>query len=159
MVDMCYCVHLCVIRTVVGSFRYVCRGSCTASHYHDSNPINFKLIKYLLLLVCFESNCDLFSIVKQTIFRNVYKNNLFSLFSPQVCHGCSTGQDFIATFLPNYYTKSQRLQLVLTARYSEAKVLIEVCAWFAPHQGCLINNCSFIASCGMPERENRVNIY
>ncbi|XP_059921972.1 IgGFc-binding protein-like [Gadus macrocephalus] len=43
-----------------------------------------------------------------------------------VCHGCSTGRDFIATFLPNYYTNNQRLQLVLTARESEAKVLIEV---------------------------------
>ncbi|KAK0155591.1 IgGFc-binding protein [Merluccius polli] len=41
-----------------------------------------------------------------------------------VCQGCSTGRDFIATFLPNY--GSGKLQLILTARESAAKVHIEV---------------------------------
>ncbi|CAL8248394.1 unnamed protein product [Lota lota] len=43
-----------------------------------------------------------------------------------VCHGCSTGRDFIATFLPNYVGGPPKLQLVVTARRSEATVNIKV---------------------------------
>ncbi|XP_071324408.1 IgGFc-binding protein-like [Trachinotus anak] len=46
-----------------------------------------------------------------------------------VCHGCSTGKEFITTFLPNSspgYTKGRSLQLVLTAQGSPASVHIQV---------------------------------
>ena len=76
----------------------------------------------------------------------IYKSIRNSQFSPLVCHACSTGRDFIATFLPNYKTNNQKLQLVVTARESEAKVHIEVRAWFAPHQACLIKNQAFISN-------------
>ncbi|XP_049438538.1 uncharacterized protein LOC125892574 [Epinephelus fuscoguttatus] len=46
-----------------------------------------------------------------------------------VCHGCSTGKEFITTFLPNYQRnarKDHRLHVVLTAQDSEANVHIQV---------------------------------
>lgn len=50
------------------------------------------------------------------------------MFSP-VCHGCSTGKEFITTFLPNYQSSGRnyhRLHVVLTAQGSEAEVHIQV---------------------------------
>ncbi|XP_040900961.1 IgGFc-binding protein-like [Toxotes jaculatrix] len=46
-----------------------------------------------------------------------------------VCHGCSTGKEFITTFLPNFqrtFRKDHRLHVVLTAQSSEASVNIQV---------------------------------
>ncbi|GLD72381.1 IgGFc-binding protein-like protein, partial [Lates japonicus] len=46
-----------------------------------------------------------------------------------VCHGCSTGKEFITTFLPNYQRTSganHRLHVVLTAQGSAANVHIQV---------------------------------
>ncbi|XP_056237753.1 IgGFc-binding protein-like [Seriola aureovittata] len=46
-----------------------------------------------------------------------------------VCHGCSTGKEFITTFLPNSRqrnAKGHRLELVLTAQGSAASVHIQV---------------------------------
>ncbi|KAK5862889.1 hypothetical protein PBY51_018240 [Eleginops maclovinus] len=47
-----------------------------------------------------------------------------------VCQGCSTGKEFITTFLPNYQRSWQRpkLTLVLTAQDSKATVTIKVCS-------------------------------
>ncbi|KAM9852278.1 IgGFc-binding protein-like isoform 2-T2 [Aulostomus maculatus] len=46
-----------------------------------------------------------------------------------VCHGCSTGKEFITTFLPNFQktdAKNHRLHVALTAYGSEANVHIQV---------------------------------
>ncbi|XP_034384908.1 IgGFc-binding protein-like isoform X1 [Cyclopterus lumpus] len=44
-----------------------------------------------------------------------------------VCHSCSTGKEFITTFLPNYQGRSNgNLYVVLTAQGSEANVHIQV---------------------------------
>ncbi|XP_070767732.1 IgGFc-binding protein-like [Enoplosus armatus] len=45
-----------------------------------------------------------------------------------VCHGCSTGKEFITTFLPNYLQagKDCQLRVVLTAQGSDANVHIQV---------------------------------
>ncbi|KAM9353425.1 IgGFc-binding protein-like [Symphorus nematophorus] len=45
-----------------------------------------------------------------------------------VCHGCSTGKEFITSFLPNYLRngRDHRLHLVLTAQTSKANVHIQV---------------------------------
>ncbi|XP_034005233.1 IgGFc-binding protein-like [Trematomus bernacchii] len=46
-----------------------------------------------------------------------------------VCHGCSTGREFITTFLPNYQRSSGKqhtLHLALTAQDSDATITIKV---------------------------------
>ncbi|XP_071061876.1 IgGFc-binding protein-like [Pseudochaenichthys georgianus] len=45
------------------------------------------------------------------------------------CHGCSTGREFITTFLPNYlhsYGRQRTLHLALTAQDSDATITIKV---------------------------------
>ncbi|KAK5905281.1 hypothetical protein CesoFtcFv8_006761 [Champsocephalus esox] len=45
------------------------------------------------------------------------------------CHGCSTGREFITTFLPNYlhsYGRQRTLHLVLTTQDSDATVTVKV---------------------------------
>lgn len=51
------------------------------------------------------------------------------LFFSPVCHGCSTGKEFITTFLPNFqqtHRKEHKLNVVLTSQGSEANVHIQV---------------------------------
>lgn len=63
------------------------------------------------------------------VFYSLFYVSKSLLLSFPACHGCSTGKEFITTFLPNARSDGRndhRLHVVLTAQGSEADVNIQV---------------------------------